>query len=107
MNISREDFINIMTEVEAQIIRDNYVAKAVDELIKDGANRPVVYTTPGIYGIIKILDKDGSIDWWMHDGPDFGRKSEYYQIYENGLNKPSIEIKTAGDLYDYIVRNNP
>lgn len=104
--ISRIMFVGLLDALKAQSDRDDEIARAVDVVVKDGANRSVVFVTPLATAVVEALDKevdqDGVIAWWIWDGPNWGRSADRFAIHlPSGRVVPAP--KSAGELYDYIV----
>lgn len=102
MNISKKQFTDIIKAIIKQQRRDEEIADALDTVVKDGANRSLVFNTPLLEEIVKALDVDDLISWWLWDGPEHGRRADEFAIHQNGK---IIAIHNADELYDYIERN--
>lgn len=101
MNISKKQFTDIIEAIIAQEIRDEEIADALDIVAKDGGNRSLVFSTPLLEKIVKALDVDDLISWWLWDGPEHGRRADEFAII---VRDERIAIHNAGELYDYIER---
>lgn len=107
MELTKEQFVEIIEALRAQTQRDSEIASALDEAAKDGDNHKLVFNTPLVEAIVKAIDYDGAISWWMWDGPNWGEKAEEFTAYIGDVDDDNREmwvIRTAGDLYDYIQR---
>lgn len=106
MNISKDQFVEIINACINQADRDSEIADAIDIIAKDGSNNSIVFSTRLIDKIISALDHDGVISWWFWDGPCCGEKADKYAIYLGDVDDPNTKkfvIHDAGELYDYIV----
>lgn len=105
MNISKEQFVDIINALIAQENRDNEIGKSLDSVVKDGFNHNLVFSTPLVEKIIETLDYDDIISWWFWDGPQCGKNAEQYTIYLGDADDPNtkmLAIHDAGELYDYM-----
>lgn len=103
MNITKDQFVEIINAVIAQQERDEQIGNALDEVAKDGDNRSLVFSTPLVESIIKALDYDETISWWFWDGPRHGERAEDYAIYlGEDADMRKFVIKDAEDLYDFL-----
>ena len=106
MNISKEQFVQIIEAVIEQVDRDYEISKSLDEVLKDGCNHGVVFTSNVVHKVIDALDYDGIISWWFWDGPEHGKNAETYAVYLGDADDPRTEklfIHDAGELYDYMM----
>ena len=105
MNISKEQFVQIINALIAQEERDREIGKSLDIVAKDGANRSLVFSTRLIDKVVSAIDYEDTISWWLWDGPAAGKRAEEFAIYLGGSDDPSTErlaIHDAGELYDYL-----
>ena len=106
MNISKEQFVQIINALIAQEERDREIGKSLDNVVKDGFNHSLVFSTPLVEKVIETLDYDEIISWWFWDGPAAGKRAEEFAIYLGDSDDPNtkrLTIHDAGELYDYIV----
>lgn len=54
--------------------------------------------------IMKDDPQDPTISWWLWDAPDRGRAKKASRTITVGEKK--YDLKTPGDLYDYLTENN-
>lgn len=100
MNITKTQFTQIIDAVIEQQNRDQEISKSLDEVLSDGDSYPPIFRTPLLDSIVKTLDHDDIITWWMWDGPEHGEKAEEYVItLEDGC---QVAIHDAGELYDFM-----
>lgn len=101
MEISKEQFVKLINSVIKQIEKDREVSKALESISSGYA----VYNTGLVEDVINAIDFDGTISWWIWDGPDCGKRAEEFPIYlgEPGgiLGAEKVIIKTPEDLYEY------
>lgn len=106
MNISKEQFVDIINALITQEDRDSEIGKSLDIVVKDGDNHNLVFTTPLVDKVISSLDDEwGTISWWFYDGPACGKNAVQYVIYLGDADDPNCErlaIHDAGELYDYM-----
>ena len=106
MNISKDQFVQIIEAVIEQIDRDYEISKSLDEVLKDGCNHSVVFTSNVVHKVIDALDYDDIISWWFWDGPEHGKNAEKFAIYLGDADDPDtkrLAIHNASELYDYLV----
>lgn len=106
MNISKEQFVQIINACIEQIDRDSEIAEALDVVAKDGANRSLVFSTRLIDKVVSAIDYEDTISWWLWDGPAAGKRAEEFAIYLGDSDDPNtkrLAIHDAGELYDYLV----
>ena len=105
MNISKEQFVQIINALIAQEERDREIGKSLDNVVKDGANRSLVFSTRLIDKVVSAIDYEDTISWWLWDGPAAGKRAEEFAIYLGDSDDQSTErltIHDAGELYDYL-----
>lgn len=105
MNITRDQFVQIINACIEQIDRDNEIADALDVVARDGANRSLVFSTRLIDKLVSAIDYEDTISWWLWDGPEAGKRAEEFATYLGDIDEPfseKIVINNAGELYDYI-----
>ena len=106
MNISKEQFVQIINALIAQEERDREIGKSLDNVVKDGFNHSLVFSTPLVEKVIETLDYDEIISWWFWDGPECGKNADKFAIYLGDADDPNIKrfaIHDAGELYDCLV----
>lgn len=101
MNISKKQFTDIVKAILKQERRDGEIADALDSVAKDGVNRSLVFSTPLISDIVKAIDVDEIVSWWLWDGPEHGHRADEFAII---VRDERIAIHNAEELYDYIER---
>lgn len=103
MEISKEQFVKLINGVIKQIKRDREVSKALGCMSGD----TVVYTTDLVEDVVNAIDFDGTISWWIWDGPNCGERAEEFPIYLGDIKDKDVEeviIRTPEDLYEYYNR---
>lgn len=107
MNISRDQFRQIINGIIIQRSHDAHIARALDEVVKHGDNHSLIFRTPLVDYIVEALDYDGIISWWLWDGPDAGARAEEFAVYlgdPEDENCERLAIHDAEELYDYMER---
>lgn len=106
MNIPKGQFVQIINALIAQEERDREIGKSLDNVVKDGFNHSLVFSTPLVEKVIETLDHDEIISWWFWDGPECGKNAETYAVYLGDADDPNtkrLAIHDAGELYDYLM----
>ena len=106
MNISKEQFVQIINACIEQTDRDSEIAEALDVVAKDGENHSLVFSTRLIDKVISAIDYEYTISWWLWDGPSAGKRAEEFAIYLGDSDDPEVRkvvIHDAGELYDYLM----
>lgn len=103
MNISKEEFVEVINGLkEAEELADK-----IDELISNsgceaGCQLGITHHST-VIRLLELLtfDKSNTIYWWIYE-TDFGEHGT--EIY-NSDGIVYVDIKTAADLYDYLMRS--
>ncbi|BBE45472.1 MULTISPECIES: hypothetical protein [Rhodococcus] len=108
--ITRSTFIAILDAIERQRTDDDRIGAAIDQLAyptdTSANNNGFAYVTPLNDNLLAILadelnDEYGYINWWIYDGPDWGRKAEEYAIATPDGQR--VAIRDAGELWDWLI----
>ena len=105
MNITKDQFVDIVESIVKQQDRDHEIAASLNQVVEDGSNHGLVFNTPLVEDIVNAIDVDGVLSWWLWDGPKHGLEANKYAIHlgdtDNGEPKRLV-INNASELYDYM-----
>ena len=109
--IDRKHFIQAIEFVIELDEKENALTEALKEY--GGDTDFMSFATDHQVRIVQWLEevmgdsrRDPLISWWLWDAPDKGRGEKEWRIVvaEDGK---KYDIKTAGDLYDFLVKYQP
>lgn len=110
MIISKGEFVSIMNTLQAAIQLEEDInalmRKAKDNIRNDFMNAAgLIISHEGIVIelLSKIFDDVGDwISWWVYETA-FGKNEDMIEVYD-GNDETIAKIKTAEDLYDFLIK---
>ena len=106
--ITRESFITIMDAIRTQRELDDNNGKLLTTFADPNSEfRDVVFTTPMVYTMMKMLASEmkckqcpiigNDIEWWIYES-EHGDKFD--TVTQDGK---TMSVRTAGDFYDFLI----
>jgi len=108
MKLSKNEFVKIINSLksatELQNNIDDIMKKAKDNIENDfmnGAGLMINHESIVIDLLVKIMeDSGGYISWWIYE-TNYGESGTEIYNMDNSL---YVDIKTAEDLYDFLIK---
>lgn len=110
--MDKELFVEIINFIIAQEEREFKLSDALKEYGGEMSDFMSFGTdiNTRIVGWLERIMKDDSqypaISWWLWDAPDRGKGKKKYRTITLADSKKEYDLKTPGDLYDYLMENN-
>ena len=109
--MDKELFVEIINFIIAQEEREFKLTSALKEYggeMSDFMSFGTDLNTRIVGWLEKIMQDsptDPTISWWLWDAPDRGRGKKKWRTITSTDSKKKYDLKTPGDLYDYLVEN--
>lgn len=111
--MNKELFVEIINFIIAQEEREFKLSDALKEYggeMSDFISFETDINTHIVNWLERIMEDvdpkyGGTISWWLWDAPDRGRGKKKNRTITLADSKKKYDLKTPGDLYDYLMEN--